>query len=241
LHIIAALLLILRSGPGRRFGDRCPTKLFRLRICSQLRRCAFARPELCPLDRSDELAANRCPRLRLNERLRADSRSLCRCCVLSERNRWNEQHSATERCPHHGLHFFKKGARQILQCVGQIKIGSSAQALYQTPNFRRHGKPNGIMPVLSSSPTSKSQSSGASSIGSHGTARRNIPKSLEARATNAATRLWKLPICLNASCRSDPSGSRCAASHKLASNRATSFNSSFSDIPTVRRLNFESS
>src|SRR5882724_4556926 len=44
------------------------------------------------------------------------------------------------------------GARQILQCVGQIKIGSSAQALYQTPNFRRHGKPNGIMPVLSSSP-----------------------------------------------------------------------------------------
>jgi hypothetical protein len=24
-------------------------------------------------------------------------------------------------------------ARQILQCVGQIKIGSSAQALYQTP------------------------------------------------------------------------------------------------------------
>ena len=40
------------------------------------------------------------------------------------------------------------GARQILQCVGQIKIGSSAQALYQTPNFRRHGKPNGIMPVF---------------------------------------------------------------------------------------------
>src|SRR5258708_38298409 len=57
------------------------------------------------------------------------------------------------------------GARQILQCVGQIKIGSSAQALYQTPSFRRHGKPNGIMPVLSSSPTSRSQSSGASSRG----------------------------------------------------------------------------
>jgi transposase-like protein len=52
-------------------------------------------------------------------------------------------------------------ARQILQCVGKIKIGSSAHALYQTPNFRRHGKPNGIMPVLSNSPTSKSQSSGA--------------------------------------------------------------------------------
>jgi hypothetical protein len=59
------------------------------------------------------------------------------------------------------FHFFKKGARpqksayelvgarQIIQCVGQIKIGSSAQALYQTPNFRRHGKPNGIMPVWS--------------------------------------------------------------------------------------------
>src|SRR5437588_793286 len=29
------------------------------------------------------------------------------------------------------------GARQILQCVGQIKIGASAQALYQTPYFRR--------------------------------------------------------------------------------------------------------
>src|SRR6266446_7202619 len=84
------------------------------------------------------------------------------------------------------LHFFKKGARpqksayqlvgarQILQCVGQIKIGSSAQALYQTPNFRRHGKRNGIMPVLSSAPTSKSQSSGASWIGSHRTARHGI-------------------------------------------------------------------
>jgi hypothetical protein len=175
LHIIAALLLILRSGgPGRRFGDRCPTKLFRLRICSQLQRCAFARPELCPLDRSDELSANRRPRLPLNERLRADSRSLCRCCVLSERNRWNEQHSAAERCPHHGLHFFKKGARQILQCVGQIKIGSSAQALYQIPKFRRHGKHNGATPVLSSSPTSNSQSSGASWMGSHGTAPHDI-------------------------------------------------------------------
>jgi hypothetical protein len=62
------------------------------------------------------------------------------------------------------------GARQILQCVGKIKIGSSAQALYQTPNFRRQGKRNDTMPVLSSSPTSKSQSSGASWIGSHGTA-----------------------------------------------------------------------
>jgi hypothetical protein len=84
------------------------------------------------------------------------------------------------------FHFFKKGARpqksayqlvgarQILQCVGQIKIGSSAQTLYQTPNFRRHGKPNGIMPIFSSSPTSKSQSSGASWIGRHGAARHVI-------------------------------------------------------------------
>src|SRR5438105_14065138 len=71
------------------------------------------------------------------------------------------------------------GARQILQYVGQIKTGSSAQALYQTPNFRRHGKPNGIMPVLSSSPTSKTQSSGASWIGSHRRARHDIPESLK--------------------------------------------------------------
>jgi hypothetical protein len=59
------------------------------------------------------------------------------------------------------------GSRQVLQCVGQIKTGSSAHTLYQTPDFRRHGKPHGIMPVLSTSPTSKSQSSGASWIGSH--------------------------------------------------------------------------
>src|SRR6266850_4123217 len=89
------------------------------------------------------------------------------------------------------FHFLKKGvrpqksayqlvgARQILQGVGKIKIGSSAQALYHPPNFRRHGKPNGIMPVLSSSPTSKSQSSGASWIGSHRRARHDIPESLK--------------------------------------------------------------
>jgi hypothetical protein len=62
------------------------------------------------------------------------------------------------------------GARQVLQCVGQIKIGSSAQALGQTPNLRRNGKRSGATPVLSSSPTSKLQSSGASWMGSHGTA-----------------------------------------------------------------------
>jgi hypothetical protein len=38
------------------------------------------------------------------------------------------------------------GARQTLQCVGEIKIGSSAQALYQTPDFRRHGKRSGATP-----------------------------------------------------------------------------------------------
>jgi hypothetical protein len=59
------------------------------------------------------------------------------------------------------------GSRQVLQCVGQIKTGSSAHTLYHPPDFRRHGKPHGIMPVLSTSPTSKSQSSGASWIGSH--------------------------------------------------------------------------
>ena len=142
-----------------------------------------------PLDCSDELATNGRPRLRLNERLRADGRSLCWCCALSERNRGNEQHSEAKRCPHNVV--LKKGvrpqksahqlvgARQILQCVGKIKIGSSAQALYHPPNFRRQGKPNGIMPVLSSSPTSKSQSSGASWIGSHRRARHDIPESLK--------------------------------------------------------------
>ena len=128
------------------------------------------------------------PRHHLNERLRADGRSLCRCCALSERKRGNGQYSETTRCPHNVVQkgacpaksaYQLVGARQILQCVGQIKIGSSAQALYQTPNFRRHGNPNGITPVLPSSPTSKSQSSGASWIGSHRRARHDIPESLK--------------------------------------------------------------
>ena len=123
------------------------------------------------------------PRHHLNERLRADGWSLCRCCALSERKRGNGRYSEAKRCPHNVVQkgrvprkitYQLVGARQILQCVGQIKIGSSAQALYQTPNFRRHGKPNGIMPVLSSSPTSKTQSSGASWIGSHRRARHDI-------------------------------------------------------------------
>ena len=131
------------------------------------------------------------PRHHLNERLRADGRSLCRCCALSERKRGNAPHSETKRCPHNVVPLPQRGARpqksahqlvgarQILQCVGKIKIGSSAHALYQPPNFRRHGKPSGIMPVLSSSPTSKTQSSGASWIGSHRRARHDINASLK--------------------------------------------------------------
>src|SRR5580693_6357339 len=68
---------------------------------------------------------------------------------------------------HANLTYQFVGSRQVLQCVGQIKTGSSAHTLHQTPDFRRHGKRHGIMPVLSTSPTSKSQSSGASWIGSH--------------------------------------------------------------------------
>src|ERR1700747_2387973 len=47
-----------------------------------------------------------------------------------------------------------------------------------------------------------------------------------ARATNVAKRRSKLPICLTASSRSVPAGSPCAVSRNLASNRASSFNSS---------------
>jgi hypothetical protein len=78
-----------------------------------------------------------------------------------------------DRQPESGIYKLV-GARQTLQWVGQIKIGSSAQALCQTPNFRRHGKRSGTMPVLSSSPTSKSQFSGASWMGSHFTALHDI-------------------------------------------------------------------
>jgi hypothetical protein len=108
---------------------------------------------------------------------------------LERAQAWERQYSERKRCLHNvaqkgrvlakSVYQLVVGARQILQCVGQIKIGSSAQALYQTPNFRRHGKPNGMMPVLSSSPTSKTQSSGASRIGSHRRARHDIPESLE--------------------------------------------------------------
>jgi hypothetical protein len=87
--------------------------------------------------------------------------------------------SLRSRCSPQKSAYQLVGARLILQCVGQIKIGSSVQALYQPPRFRRHGKPNGIMPVLPSSPTSKSQSSGASWIGSHRRARHDIPESLK--------------------------------------------------------------
>jgi class 3 adenylate cyclase len=48
-----------------------------------------------------------------------------------------------------------------------IRPGHQLVGARQIPSLRRHGKPNGIIPVLSTSPTSKSQSSGASWIGSH--------------------------------------------------------------------------
>jgi hypothetical protein len=56
--------------------------------------------------------------------------------------------------------------RQILQCVGQIRTGSFVQTLNQMSDFRRHGKPHGTMPTLLLSPSSRSQFSGASRIGS---------------------------------------------------------------------------
>src|SRR5215831_9339634 len=55
-------------------------------------------------------------------------------------------------------------------------------------------------------------------------------------AEGAVHFFWSLATDLSdASCRSDPSGSRCADSDKLAINRAMSLNSSASDILTVRR------
>ena len=137
--------------------------------------------------RNCQMCMGKRPRHHLNERLRADGRSLCRCCALSERKRGNGQYSETKRCPHNVVQ--RAHARKIslptcwrapdppVRRTNQNRlIGSS---IVPPPNFRRHGKPNGIMPVLSSSPTSKTQSSGASWIGSHRRARHDIPESLE--------------------------------------------------------------
>jgi hypothetical protein len=96
------------------------------------------------------------------------------------------------------------------------------------------------------SPSSRSQFSGASRIGSQwlGTGSSRIsaechheaPDIHAARATNIAKRRSKLPICLSASSRSVPTGSPCAVSHNLASNRASSFNSSVSGTPITHWL-----
>jgi hypothetical protein len=136
--------------------------------------------------------------------------------------------------------------RQILQCVGQIRTGSFVQTLNQMSDLRRHGKPHGAMPTLLLSPSSRSQFSGASRIGSQwlGTGSSRIISGVPyrdldiyaARATNVAKRRSKLPIWLSAASRSVPAGSPCAVSRNLASNRASSFNSSVSGTPIAHWL-----
>ena len=59
------------------------------------------------------------------------------------------------------------GSRQILQCVRQIRTGSLVHTLNQVSDSRRHGNLHGAMPTLLLSPSSRSQWSGANSIGSH--------------------------------------------------------------------------
>ena len=136
--------------------------------------------------------------------------------------------------------------RQILQCVGQIRTGSFDQTLNQMSDLRRHGKLHGAMPTLLRSPSSRSQFSGASWIGSHwlgiessrisAECRHQARDTHAARATNVAKRRSKLPICFTAASRSVPAGSLCAVSHNLASNRASSFNSSVLGTPIARWL-----
>jgi len=92
--------------------------------------------------------------------------SLKKCAILQLKPRQTLVQAVRSTKDHMPTYQFV-GSRQVLQCVGQIKTGSSAHTLYQTPDFRRHGKPDGKMPVLSTSPTSKSQLSGASWIGNH--------------------------------------------------------------------------
>src|ERR1700730_17418534 len=57
--------------------------------------------------------------------------------------------------------------RQDLQCVGWIRTGSPAHTLNQKPDTRRQENPHGATPLLSTTPISRSQFSGASSMGSH--------------------------------------------------------------------------
>src|SRR5439155_3283863 len=47
-----------------------------------------------------------------------------------------------------------------------MSSASSIQTLYQMPDLRRHGKRNASIPAAQTCPSSRSQSSGASAIGS---------------------------------------------------------------------------
>lgn len=75
----------------------------------------------------------------------------------------------------------RPGLRQILQCVGQIRTGSFVQTLNHTSDLRRHGKLHGAIPTLLGSPSSRSQFSGASWIGSHWFGMENSGISAECR------------------------------------------------------------
>jgi hypothetical protein len=75
------------------------------------------------------------------------------------------------------------GLRQILQCVGQIRTGSPVHTLNQTSDLRRHGKLHGAMPTLFLSPSSRSQFSGASWIGSQLLGIASSPVSADRRVT----------------------------------------------------------
>ena len=120
------------------------------------------------------------------------------------------------------------------------------QTLNQMSDLRRHGKLHGAIPTLLVSPSSRSQFSGASWIGSHwfgiessrisAECRHEAWDAYAARATNVAKRRSKLTICLTASSRSRPAGSPCAVSRNLASIRASSFNSSVPGTPITHWL-----
>src|SRR5438876_1955152 len=125
------------------------------------------------------------PRHHLNERLRADGRSLCRCCALSERKRGNGQYSETTRCPHNVVQKGRVPRKISLPTCWRApdppvrrtnQNRRISPSIVPNPLFST-AKPKGTMPVLSSSPTSKSQSSGASWIGSHRRVQHDIPES----------------------------------------------------------------
>jgi hypothetical protein len=96
------------------------------------------------------------------------------CCALSERNRGNKQHSEAK------ARFSKRGStsssrastNQLTSLLARARFSSALDKKWarrpkhctKPPMFGGLGKPNGIMPALSNSQTSKSQSSGASWI-----------------------------------------------------------------------------